>query len=144
MIEQTIIYIYIYIYFHSVFSFVSRNFFFFIRSLFLLFFPHSYPANPPLVLSPRHCVHVCDYGCFQSEFVRSNKSCICSKRGGGVGRGGGRGEGERGETPRVLCPQSIQLNIDQSRLLSFIVREYFSTSRYELIFTTLLALATQI
>lgn len=94
MHDRTDDYIYIYIYFHSVFSFVSRNFFFFIRSLFLLFFPHSYPANPPLVLSPRHCVHVCDYGCFQSEFVRSNKSCICSKRGDGV-EGEGRGKGEK-------------------------------------------------
>lgn len=104
--------------FHSLFySFVSYHLCnFYSISFFYFFFIH---IPTPLVLSPRHCVHV-RLQCLQSEFVLEQKLYIL-ERGREGGKRGEREEGGRvewrGETPRVLSSESIQLNIDQLRFL---------------------------
>lgn len=88
----------------------------FIRSRFFTFFSF---ISQPLLCYRRATACTCDYSACKVNLC-SNKSCIYSKEGEGGKRGereeGGRVEW-RGETPRVLSSESIQLNIDQLRFL---------------------------
>lgn len=88
----------------------------FIRSRFFTFFSF---ISQPLLCYRRATACTCDYSACKVNLC-SNKSCIYSKEGKGGKRGereeGGR-VGWRGETPRVLSSESIQLNIDQLRFL---------------------------